>query len=382
MTMSGESEPSDVRISVQRQSSGSDDDSYLRSGPLIQTPDYLVIVPVTDTLLDTYTGINVRRFLQTAVALAADNDGRVLLFGIETVADEAALETVRAYVQTDERSDSNNKDTVQAIEDRQTQLAEMVDVAQELNPDVSVSAAVRTATDATEGILDVLDDGSETAVLLLHDAGLDEGWLLTQSTIDTILADAECDVFVENMGVEGGENELYVPDIEEHTVASLAESGSAAIDSILLPVGEDQHSALAAEAARAVAHAADAPITIFHVISPDTSAEATDDGEDLLKFAEYVLGPDTTTETKLREASDTTDAIVQEAKKHDFISIGFPEQKSRLKKLVFESVQQTLSETSEATVLTSRDSDQIMRSLYYRWKRGIEARENDSESEN
>jgi len=380
--MSDGSEPPDVRITVPRDSSDSDDNSYLRSGPRIQTPDYLVVVPVTGTLLDTHPGINVRRFLRTAVALAADNDGRVLLIGIETVRDASTLEPVREYVQSEDPTVSDKPDVVETIEERQSQLAEMADVAQELDPSVTVTASVRAVSEITSGIRGVINGENETAVLLLRGAGLDDGWLLNRSTIDTILADAECDVFVENMGTEGGENTLYVPDVEEHTVASLAESEAETIDSILLPVGTGPHAALAAEAARAVARHANASVTVLHVVSSDASAEAKADGEDLLKFGDYVLGSDVTTETELKTASDTSDVIMQQAGEYDFVSIGAPEQKSRLKKIVFDSVQETVSELNEVTVLMSRDSDRTARSLYYRWKRGIEAIEDDGNAKN
>ena len=73
--------------------------------------------------------------------------------------------------------------------------------------------------------------------------------------------------------------------------------------------------------------------------------------------------------------------LVQKAQSHDFTSIGAPEQKSRLERLVFDSVQETLTERSDVTVLMGRDSDQTMRSLYYRWKQGIEDSEGPDESE-
>ena len=377
--MSDDSKPPDVQITVPRDPVDSDDDSYVRGCPVIQTLSYLVVVPVTDTLLDSHTGFNVRRFLRTAVALAADNDGRVLIAGVETVRNESELETVREYVQTEE-PDSEKPDAIGSIEERQSQLEEMADVAQKLDPDVSVTASVRAVTDITRGVLSIVNSGNESAILLLRGAGLDEGWYLNRSTIDKILADAECEVFVENIGMEGGENTLYVPDVEEHTVASLAESEAETIDSILLPVGADAHSALAAEAARAVARHTDAPITVLHVLSPDASAEETAAGEDLLKFADYVIGPDVTAETELKKAADTADEIVQQAKEYDFVSIGAPEQISGLKKIVFGSVQQTISDLNETTVLMSRDSNRTMRSLYYRWKRGIEATGDESDS--
>lgn len=378
--MSDDPEHPPVRITVSRQSPSSDGESYLRSRPLIEPSEYSVFVPVTEAFLDAYTGINVSRFLQTAVALAADNDGRVVLLGIETINDEATLDTVRADLQAE--SEAGTSDRIETIEKRQRQLSEMVSVAQELDSDVPVSGGIRVVTDATDGILAVLDEGLETAVLLPRGAGLEDGGLLGRSTIDTILADAECDVFVENMGIKEGDSSLYVPAVEDHTVASLAESEAKVIDSILLPVGTGPHSALATEAARAVALAADASVTILHVLSPDAAAEGRSDGEDLLKFADYVLGDDVRTQTELREASDTADEILEEATSHDIVSIGAPEKTHRLEKLVFGSVQQALSETSEATILMSRDPDRTSRSLYYRWKRGIEAMSDESESGN
>lgn len=375
-------EQPDVWITVESKPSSTDEEPYLRSDLSVQKSDYVITVPVTETLLNEYTGINVQRFLRTAVALAADNDGRILLLGVETVTDGTELEAVREYVRSEKSTDLDQNDTVEILKKRQTQLAKMAGVAQELEPAVSVSAVVRVVTDVTEGVLGVVDDGGETAVLLLRGTGLDESWLLSRSTVDTILEDADCDVFVENMGEQGGEHALYVPDVEEHTVASLAETQAESIESVLLPVGDGPHAALAAEAARGVALAADASVTVLHVVPPDAPQQAIDEGEELLKFAEYILGSDLNTETKLEEASDTAEEIIREAEGHDFVSIGAPEEKNLLEQLVFESVDRTLSEKSETTVLMSRDPDRVMRSLYYRWKRGIEAEESDGDSEN
>ena len=378
--MSDDAESSQVRISVQSDTSGSDEDSRLRSSPAVQTPDYLVVVPLTEALLDSYTGINVRRFLQTAIALAADNDGRVLLLGVETVSNDETRDAVREYVRSEQPDEEDGTAAVDTIEERRTQIAEMVEMAQELDPAVSITAAVRVVTDVTSGVLTVTERNSETAVLLLRGVGLEDGWILNRSTIDAILADAECNVFVETVGTHGGEFPLYIPDIEDHTIAPLADSEPSPIDSILLPVGAGPHAALATEAARAIAHAADAPVTVLHVISSDASDEERADGADILKFADYVLGPDVSTTTELQVADTTAEAIAEAATDHDFVSIGAPERKSPLEQLVFQSLQETLSEQIEATILTARDTDATMRSLYYRWKQGIEATDNNEQS--
>lgn len=379
--MTADSTESDVRIAVQQLPRDSQIDKSIRSGPVIHTPDYTIIVPITGDLLDPDTGINVRRLLQTAFALAEDNDGRVLLLGIATVDDEASLNAVEEHIEADEPNTSDSSPVVEFVEERRSQLERISNISQDLNPDVSVNATVRVVTDATRGILEILGSGSEMAILLLRGTSLDEGWFLSRSTIDAVLAEAECDVFVENLGTQSGDNALYILDVDEHTVASLAESEAETIDSILLPVGTGPHSALAAEAARAVAIAADAPVTVLHVISPDAIGKARADAKELLKFAEYVLGPDVTVDTELQEAADTTDVIIERAQTHDFTSIGAPEQQSRLERLVFESVQQTLTQRSDVTVLMARDSDRTMRSLYYRWKQGMEAMEDSNGSD-
>jgi len=367
-----------VRVSVQPESSESTEDLNVRNGPAIHTPDYLVVVPMTKTLLDSYTGVNIRRFLQTAVALAAENDGRVLLLGFEPVTSDTTLETVRERVQAEGPNDTGRPDTIEAIKQRRAQLAEVVDVAQELAPAPPITASLQVVRDVTSGILAAADRDGETAVLLLRGVGLEGDRLFDRSTVDAVLDNAQCDVFVENTGTEGGEFPLYVLNTEDHAVTPLVDSEARPVDSILLPVSAGPHAALAAEAARAVARADDALVTILHVISSD---EARADGEDILKFADYVLGPNVETTTKIQTADTAVEAIADEATEHDFVSIGAPEQKSQLEQFVFGSLEETLSEQIEATILMARDADATMRSLYYRWKQGIESTDDNETSE-
>jgi nucleotide-binding universal stress UspA family protein len=365
-----------VPITVPELSSQSEADSYGYDGEVIHQPDYTVVVPVVSDLFDGNTGINARRFLQTAIALADDNDGHVVLLGITEVADETTTEQVREYTRSDDE-DKKEQSVPEIVTKRQTQLAQMVDVVGDTDRDVPVQALVQVVTDTTQGILGALGSGSGTAVLLLRGTGFEESWLLGKSTIDTVIDEAECDVFVENVGVREGADALYVPDVEDHTVASLAESDPEPIESILLPVGRGPHAALASEAARAVARTFDASVAVLHVISPDASGKERSDARDLLTFAEYVLGPEVHSETELREAAEPTDVIIEEAQNHDFTSIGSPEQKFRLRDLVFKPVQETLVGEKDVTVLMGRDVDRTMRSLYYRYTRAIESSDTD-----
>ena len=370
--MSDTNNEATVPITVPRQSSESDEDSFGYDGEVIHHPDYSVVVPVVSDLFNSNTGVNARRFLQTAIALADDNDGQVVLLGIAVVDDETALEQIREYAKSDDEGGGEEQLLPEVVTERQSQLAQVANVAEGINQDLPVRAVVRVVTDTTQGILDALGAGSETAVLLLRGTGFEERWLLGNSTVDTVVDEAECDVFVENVGVREGSHALYVPDVEDHTVAPLAESEAETIDSILLPVGTGPHSALAAEAARAVARAFDASVTVLHVIDPNASGKERSDAKGLLTFAEYILGPEMTSETELREASDPTDIIIEEAQNHDFTSIGSPERKFRLRDLVFKPVQETLVGERDITVLMGRDADRTTRSLYYRYTRAME----------
>ncbi|ESP89713.1 universal stress protein [Candidatus Halobonum tyrrellensis] len=378
--MSNDTDEATVPITAPASEPVSEAESYGYDGEIIHRPEYSVVVPVVSDLFDSNTGINARRFLQTAIALAADNDGRVVLLGIADVGDEDAVKQVREYVSSEDTPDGSGRPIPRVVSERQRQLAQVVNVAEDIDPDMSVNAMVRTVTDTTRGILDALGDGIETAVLLLRGTGFDEGWLLGRSTIDTVVEEAECDVFVENVGVRQGAHALYVPDVEGHTVASLAESETETIDSILLPVGTGPHAALASEAARAVARASDAAVTVLHVIPPDVSGKERSEANDLLRFADDVLGPDVESTTELREAPDQANAIIEEAQDHDFTAIGSPEQKFRLRDLVFKPVQETLAGRKDVTVLMGRDADRTMRSLYYRYKQALEAEETDDDS--
>ncbi|PSQ31012.1 universal stress protein UspA [Halobacteriales archaeon SW_6_65_46] len=368
-----------VPVTAPELSAESETDSHGYGGQLIHRPEYTVVVPIVSDLFDDSPGINARRLVQTAIALAADNDGHVILLGITEVTDESAIERVRAYARADaeERSEQRLPD---AVAERRKQLARIAEVAGEIDPDVSVRASVRVVPDTTEGILTALDSDSRTAVLLLRETEREESWLLGKSTIDTVLDEAECDVFVENVGVRNGEDTLYVPDTDDHTVAPLAASEAETIESILLPVGTGPHAALASEAARAVARAFDASVTVLHVVSPDASGKERSDARDLLTFAEYVLGSEVDAATELRAASDPTAAIIDAARKHDLTSIGSPERKFELRDLVFDPVQEALVGQNDVSVLMGRDADQTTRSLYYQYSRAMgESDADDSE---
>ena len=144
---------STVPIVVPELSSRSEADPYGYDGEVIHQPDYTVVVPVASDLFDDDTGINARRFLQTAIALADDNDGHVVLLGIAEVADKTTIGQVREYVQSGDGGEKE-RSVPEVVTERRTQLAQIVDVVGDIDRDVPVRASVRVVTDTTRGILE------------------------------------------------------------------------------------------------------------------------------------------------------------------------------------------------------------------------------------
>lgn len=56
------------------------------------------------------------------------------------------------------------------------------------------------------------------------------------------------------------------------------------------------------------------------------------------------------------------------------MSIGAPEAKPGLMRLIFESEEDIISKQSNATVLMARDANRTAGSLYYHWKQELEKR--------
>jgi len=377
--MSEESSSVDVPVRVVRTRQPDEEETTATTGGFdtgVHHPAYRLVVPIAGDLFDPGHGVNVRRLLQTAIAIAADNDGHVRLLGIAEVGDDATLADLEeGGVEVETGASTALPDVV---EQRRTQLRQVMEVVEALDPSVSVTAVVHAVADTKRGVLAAVDARPDTALLLLRGSALDRSWLFGRSLIDELLEEAECDIFVENVPVEASSRGLYVPDLQEHSVASLAETESESIDSVLLPVDDGPHSALAAEAARAIAVDAAVPVHVVHVLAPDASPSERSDAEELLSFAEYVLGADVECETSIREAEDRAEAIVEAATDHDVTVIGEPDRTTGLERLVFEPVGDQLAGQSDVTVVLCRDAAGTMRSLYYRWEQGMDAMEEGS----
>jgi len=276
--------------------------------------EYQIVVPVSNPE-------NVEQFMRTAIDLAQENDGEILVMSVVTVPQQTPIAEGRAFV-----------------DEKREVIDEAMSFAEDEN--VPVSGTVRIGHDVSTAILNTLEQQSSDAVLL--------GWrgrgrrrdAVLGSNVDAVVTGAPCDVFVEKIGADADGN----------------------VDSILVPAAGGPHGELAAEAARAVAHSENAPVTVFRVRSDG------DAGDDVLNNVTAALG-DVDVTVKEVEADDVADAIVEETANHDLTLIGATRE-GMLQQLVFGAIPEEVGRRAESTVLMAKRNLGITSRLrrWLRWE--------------
>ena len=280
--------------------------------------DYQIVVPIANPA-------NVDQLMRTACTLADGNDGEVLVMSVVTVPDQTPPSEARGLAQG-----------------RRPVLDRAVEFAEER--DVPVSGTIRIGHHAADAILNTLAQHDADAVLL--------GWrgratpgrsVVFGSTVDTVVTDADCDVYVEKIG-----------------------AGSGVVDSILLPTAGGPHAELAAETAATIADATGATLHVINVISPDASPEDRERAEGLLaEAATRLSGGDAVVETELVEGDDVVGAIVAETQRHDLTIIGATRE-GLLQRILFGAIPEAVGRRAQNTVImTKRHLDVTS------WLRGV-----------
>jgi len=125
------------------------------------------------------------------------------------------------------------------------------------------------------------------------------------------------------------------------------------IASVLVPIAGGKHSGLSISIGGAIARSAGAVLELFHVPEPDeTTAQVDELFEDA---AERVLD-DVDVDTWTLEREDVADAIVEQSNHYDLTVVGEPT-RGRLRRFVFGSITDDVSEGAHNTVLVSRRSN-------------------------
>ncbi len=209
----------------------------------------------------------------------------------------------------------------------------MLDEAIEQVTDAGVPAEsqLRYARDVATGIVGAVDK---------YDAdGLFMGWrgrprrrdVILGSFIDRVLGEASCDVFVKRI-----------------------RQSSREIDSILVPVAEGPHCALAVDLVGTIAAERDAMVRLLHVAHPDAGDATIEESAELLRDYESTLDDadvDVTSTTLRNE--HVAGAITDETANHDLTVLGTTRDPFLNRKLVG-SVAEGVGRSASSSVILAR----------------------------
>lgn len=223
------------------------------------------------------------RLLHTAVDLARDRDGEILVLHVVAVPMQASLEQAR-----------------DGIDEERAAVEYAVDVARDAG--VPVTGRVRFGRDVAGGVLDVAAERSVETILL--------GWrgrprrrdVVLGSFVDTILSDAPCDVLVKRIDRERG-----------------------AVSSVLVPVAGGPNTDYAAETAGVLARQHDARVELVSIVAPDADESAVERARDALNGADAAVGAVEAVEQNVVRGSDVIETIVERSSGHDVTIVGAAE---------------------------------------------------------
>ncbi|RBI58496.1 universal stress protein UspA [halophilic archaeon] len=273
--------------------------------PGVHEHDYQLVVPVANPE-------HVEQLMRTAVDIAADKGGEILVMSVVTIPEQTPLEEGRQFVD-DERE----------IIDRAMAVAERED------PDVSVSGTIRIGHEASHAIINTVRHHDSDAVLI--------GWrgrahhrrdVVLGGTVDEVVRDADCDVLVEKIG---------------ETVS---------VDSILLPTAGGPHAELATEIARVIAHSEGAKVRVIHVVSPDADEDERADAEKDIAEALDTLS-DVIAEGEVLDGDDVVDTIVDASANHELTIIGATRE-SRIERVVLGAIPEKVGANAPNTVIMAK----------------------------
>ncbi|MFC4551568.1 amino acid permease [Halorussus sp. GCM10023401] len=265
-----------------------------------------IVVPVSNTE-------NTEQLMRSAVDIARENDGEILVMSVVTVPHQTPLSQGRQYVD---------------------QERDVVDAAMEIAEaeDVPVSGVVRVGHDVSDAILNTVEQYDSETVLM--------GWegqhksqrrdIVLGSNVDEVATEAEADVLVERIGRDA--------------------TGEA--DDILVPVAGGDHSKFAAELADDIAKQHDGRIDIVHVVDPDADESKRREAREM--FEEVTADLETeNVDTEVIEHDDVVDAVVERSGEYDVLLAGATRE-GLLQQFVFGSIPEKIGWGSNGTVIMAK----------------------------
>lgn len=192
---------------------------------------------------------------------------------------------------------------------------------------VTIEGEVRVGSDLARVLLRAASDHDCDAILV--------GWrersrtdAVFGSNVDRIVGRAPCDVLVERIGPTAN-----------------------GVSSVLLPVADTPHAALAAKVADSIAGANDATVLALRVVGPGAGdEERREEGALLDRVSQSLSVP---VESSLVESDDIAGTIIEHSKETDVTVLGATGQR-RLRRLVASDVPRAVGRDAHNTVITTK----------------------------
>ncbi len=254
---------------------------------------------------------HVEQMMETAIDIAEDKDGEILVLSAALVPEQTPISK-----------------TYRSVEDEREVLQRAIEFAED--SEVPVNGIVRIGHRASDTILHTVEQHESDAVLIgWRGRGSHRREVVLGSTVDRVVEEAPCDVFVEKIGPRAN-----------------------GVESILVPTAGGPHAELAAEVARAIARAGDATVEVAHVVSSDASDEERESAHDVVSNTASIL-EEVTVERPLLEGDDVADTIVDRMDDHDITVIGATRE-SEIQQLVFGALPETVGQRANSTVIMTK----------------------------
>ena len=303
--------------------------------------DYRIVVPIANP-------DHVEQLMETALDLAQDRNGEVLVLSVVPLPEQTPLSSGRQYV--DERrqvlnramsladgGEPNTKRQAPSDEEVESNSSEGGNLdAEELAEStgaagIPVSGMVRIAHHVDEAILHTIEQYNADAILM--------GWggwrarrreVVLGNIVDTVVTEANCDVLVERI-------DPAPPEM---------------VESILLPTAGGSHADFASEVARSIARATGAHVELLRIVAPDAPDEDYANAKAALEDTLTDFN-DVDAETTVVKSDGVTEAIIDRTAAHDLTIIGATRE-GLLQQIVFGSIPREVGENAEGMVILAQ----------------------------
>lgn len=272
----------------------------------------------------------IEQLLRTALDLAADNDGEVLIVSVITKPPSSPFSLFR-----DEFIKQKFCGDRQEILDRALSVAD--------GSGVPIRGRLLVAHDVSRAIEQAVSEfGCDTVLLGWNDRRRTEA--VFGRNVDRVVTRASCDVLVEKIG-------------------QTAET----VERVLLPAGKGPNTDLAANVARAIAVANDAGIDVLRLLRPGATPEERADAHQHVNTVRETLEPVGDVSLVVRETESISKAIIEATGDCDVTVLGATD-RTWTQRLVVGPTPEKVVRNARNTVIVTKRGDRLTSTLNY-WLR-------------